>query len=76
LHDIWALDASIPFKNIQLVEMISAIVMWVFWLERNKIYFKGDNPKSIQIMGLHVISLVFFFGAKQSMNLYFSTYYY
>jgi hypothetical protein len=43
LHDIWALDASIPFKNIQLVEMISAIVMWVFWLERNKIYFKGES---------------------------------
>jgi hypothetical protein len=60
LHDIWALDASIPFKNIQFVEMIRSIVMWVFWLERNRICFKGGNPKSIKIMGIHVISLVFF----------------
>jgi hypothetical protein len=60
LHDIWTLDASIPFKNIQLVEIIRAAIMWVFWLERNIIYFKGGNPKIIKIMGLHVISLVSF----------------
>jgi hypothetical protein len=60
LQDIWSIDASIPFKNIHLVEMIRAAILWVFWLERNKICFKGGTPKNIQSMSLHVISLVSF----------------
>jgi hypothetical protein len=60
LEDIWVIDALIPYKNSQLIEMIRGAVLWTIWLERNKLCFQNDPPKIIKSVGMQILRLVFF----------------
>jgi hypothetical protein len=48
LDDLWAIVASIPFKNRQLIEMIRLC------------FNTGSTPKNIKTIGLKILSLVHF----------------
>jgi zinc-binding in reverse transcriptase len=52
LEDIWFLDASIPVKHAQLVEMIRGAVMWTIWLERNNVCFNTVAPNLLKPLAL------------------------
>jgi hypothetical protein len=68
LDDFWILDASIPFKHVQLIEMIRG-AMWTIWLERNWLYLNADNTlKSPGYM--HEILSSVHYGVKTFMTHY------
>jgi hypothetical protein len=54
------MDTIIPFKNISLVEIIRGVVLWIVWLERNRLYFKTGTPRSIRAIGIQILSFVTF----------------
>jgi hypothetical protein len=58
LEDIWLLDAVIPFKNRIVAENDRGVVMWIIWLERNRICFQNKGVRSVKIIGMHILSLV------------------
>jgi hypothetical protein len=61
LDDLWKIDASISFKNETLVEIIRSVVLWIVWLERNRICFNIDVvPKSIKMLGMQILRLIQF----------------
>ena len=35
IEDLWIIDAKIPFKDRQLIEMVRGSVLWTVWLNRN-----------------------------------------
>jgi zinc-binding in reverse transcriptase len=52
LADLWYLDSSIPLKDVVLVETVGGAVLWVIWLERNRIYFNNTKCRNIKTIGL------------------------
>jgi hypothetical protein len=52
LNDLWYLDLSIPLKDVVLVETVRGAILWVIWLERNRIYFNNIMCKNIKAIGL------------------------
>jgi hypothetical protein len=60
LQDLWYIDSSIPIKDTVNVEMVRRAILWVIWLERNKLCFTNGKCKNIKVVGLQIISLTFF----------------
>jgi hypothetical protein len=54
------IDSSIPLKDDVIVETIRGAVLWVIWLERNKLCYTDGKCRNIKAIGLHIISLTFF----------------
>jgi hypothetical protein len=52
LEDIWVIDAMIPYKNIQLIEMIRGAVLWTIWLEMSRLCFQNGSSKIIKSVGM------------------------
>jgi hypothetical protein len=51
------LEAKIPYKDAKLTELISGVFLWVIWLEKNNLTFKGGPIKSIRQLGGSIIAL-------------------
>ena len=60
MDDVWFLNACIPLKHIPLVEFVRGAVLWIIWLERNKICFQETCIPSLKSVGSKIISLVKF----------------
>jgi hypothetical protein len=61
LDDLWAIDASMPFKNEILIEMIRGCVVDSLVRKESFFYFNaGSAPKHIQTIGMKILSLVHF----------------
>jgi zinc-binding in reverse transcriptase len=60
LQDLWNLDCSILLKDTIIVETIRGVILWVVWLERNKVCFRSSSPRSIKSIGIQIISLTTF----------------
>jgi hypothetical protein len=60
LADLWYLDSNIPLKDVVLIETVRGAVLWVIWLERNRIYFNNTRCRNIKSIGLQIISLISF----------------
>ena len=54
------IDASIPFKDRLLIELLRGAVLWIIWLERNRLCFNDSTPCSIRCIGTKIISLTQF----------------
>jgi hypothetical protein len=46
-----------PYKDDKLIELIRGACLWIIWLERNRLTFKGGIIKSIRQLGGSVIAL-------------------
>lgn len=68
MADLWAIDAYIPMKDSNVVELIRGAVLWCVWLERNSLIFKNENAKSLQSLGAQIISLVKFWCQHQNYD--------
>jgi hypothetical protein len=55
--DIWQLEASIPYKDSKLCELIRGVFLWIVWNERNRIIFKGGQVRTIRQLGGSIIAL-------------------
>lgn len=60
MSDIWHIAAPIPLKEPLLIELIRGVVLWILWLERNKICFQHTPLPSVQVVGSKIISLTIF----------------
>jgi hypothetical protein len=60
LQDLWYIDCSIPLKDNVIVEMVRETILWVIWLERNKLCFTNGKCRNIKVVGLQIISLTSF----------------
>ena len=60
IEELWLLDAAIPLKDKLLLEMIRGAVLWLLWLERNKVIFQGSQPVPLKVLGAKILSLVSF----------------
>lgn len=49
IEDLWHIDGCIPFKDLKLCELIRSVFLWVIWLERNRLIFKGVQVKVSEI---------------------------
>lgn len=58
--DIWNLDNDVPLKNKSVLEAVRGAVMWVVWLERNRICLENGKVRSLKSLGLHMINLASF----------------
>ena len=71
LDDLWLLDASIPLKDRLLVELLRGAILWIVWLERNRVIFHDNStPISAKSLGLKIISLATFWCKSRSENSY------
>jgi hypothetical protein len=52
--------SSIPLKDTVIVEMVRGAILWVIWLERNKLCFTNEKYRNIKAVGLQIISLTSF----------------
>jgi hypothetical protein len=52
--------SSIPLKDTVIVEMVRGAILWVIWLERNKLCFTNEKYRNIKVVGLQIISLTSF----------------
>jgi hypothetical protein len=57
IQELWQLEAKIPYKDVKLTELIREAFLWVIWLERNRLIFKGGTIKSIRQLGGSIITL-------------------
>lgn len=60
LDELWLFDVVIPLKDSLLLELIRRVVLWVIWLEIDKVYFNGTKPASVKIIGTKILSFVLF----------------
>lgn len=58
--DLWWIDTSIPLKDKCLVELVRGTILWIVWLERNKICFQNTSIPSVQTVGAKIIFLTIF----------------
>ena len=65
------LDAYIPLKDRPLVELIKGAVLWVIWIERNRLCFNNVCGKSIMSIAANIVSLATFWCKSRGDNLYF-----
>ena len=64
-------DAYIPLKDRPLVELIKGVVLWVIWLERNRLCFNtNSNCKSIISIAAQIVSLATFWCKSRGDDLY------
>ena len=71
LDDLWLLDASIPLKDRLLVELLRGAILWIVWLERNRVIFNDNTtPISAKSVGFKIISLATFWCKSSSDNSY------
>jgi zinc-binding in reverse transcriptase len=57
IEEFWQVEAQIPYKDDKLIELIRRACLWIIWLERNILTFKGGIIKSIRHLGGSVITL-------------------
>lgn len=60
ISDLWVIDATVPFKDRLLVELIRGVVLRIVQLERNQVCFKGSNSATTKALGSRVIALANF----------------
>jgi hypothetical protein len=65
------IDASIPFKDRLLIELLRGAVLWIIWLERNRLCFNDSTPCSIKILGTKIISLTQFWCQSRGDDYFF-----
>jgi hypothetical protein len=57
LSDLWEIDCCIPLKDRYVIEFIRCAVLWVVWLERNKLCFTNQKRQTVAMLGSHILSL-------------------
>lgn len=70
ISDLWVLDAYIPFKNKPLVELIRGAVIWVIWLERNRVCFQNNTASPISSIAAKIVSLTSFWCKSRGDQMY------
>lgn len=59
-QDFWLIDAQVPLKDKYVIEIKRGAVLWIIWLERNKLCFTDKLKRSFRAIGLHIISIAQF----------------
>jgi zinc-binding in reverse transcriptase len=49
INDFWDIDCCIPLKDKYVVEFVRCVVLWVLWLERNKLCFIDKKLVKLQL---------------------------
>lgn len=57
---MWSINAYIPLKDEQIVEMVRGTVLWILWLEWNKLCFQNSSKPTIQVIGAKIIAMASF----------------
>jgi zinc-binding in reverse transcriptase len=57
LDDLWLMNCCIPLKDKLVVEVIRCVVLWVIWLERNKLCFTNKAAKYACMLDSQIIGL-------------------